>query len=264
MTNADVKTDLRLSGEDGRAWTARVITLFPVAFPGSLGLSLIGKALAEGLWKLEVFSLRDFGVGHHRHVDDLPTGGGPGMVLRADVVAAALDHCQHRPAETHRDWPVIYLSPRGKPFTQATALDWSGRKGITLLCGRYEGVDERVLEHFAIEEVSVGDFVLSGGEIAAQALIEATVRLIPRVLGNQASTVTESFSDGLLEYPQFTRPRVWKGLTAPNLLLSGHHSRIEEWRRQKSEEITRSRRPDMWRDYCNRQGIDPKVSSSRN
>ena len=180
------------------------------------------------------------------------------MILRADVVAAALDHCQRGAAKSASGWPVVCLSPRGAPFTQATALGWSRMRGVTLLCGRYEGVDERVIEHYAIKEVSLGDFVLSGGEIAAQALIEATVRLIPRVLGNQASTIAESFSGGLLEHPQYTRPRVWRGRAAPDLLFSGHHSRIRDWRVRKSEEVTRSRRPDLWREYCKKRGIDPE------
>lgn len=186
------------------------------------------------------------------------------MVLRADAVAAALDHCGHEPEEPGRDWPVVCLSPRGRQFTQGTASEWLEARGVTFLCGRYEGVDERVLQHYGIEEVSIGDFILSGGEIAAQALIEATVRLIPRVLGNQASTVEESFSGGLLEHPQFTRPRVWNGRPAPDILYSGHHAEIQEWRRRQAEKVTRVRRPDLWRAYCERRGADPHAGSGGN
>ena len=188
------------------AWTAKAVTLFPDAFPGTLGLSLTGKALDLGLWALETIDLRRFGEGRHRNVDDTPAGGGAGMVLRADVVGKALEAAAAGTPEDRARWPVVYLSPRGRRFDQAMARRWAQAEGMTLLCGRFEGVDQRVLDHFAVEEVSLGDFVLTGGEIAAQALIDATVRLIPRVLGNQASTEEESFSDGLLEHPQYTRP----------------------------------------------------------
>ncbi len=237
-----------------QAWKARVITLFPEVFPGVLGASLTGKALQEGLWQLETVDLRPFGQGRHRNVDDTPAGGGAGMVLRPDVVGAALD----RAAEGVRgDWPVIYLSPRGKPFDQAMAQRFARADGITLLCGRFEGVDERVIEKYGIEEVSLGDFVMTGGEIAAQALIDASVRLIPRVLGNQASTEEESFSDGLLEHPQFTRPAVWDGREIPEVLLSGHHAKITAWRRSMAERLTKERRPDLWRAYCEKHDRDP-------
>lgn len=176
------------------AWRARIITLFPEAFPGTLGLSLTGKALNEGLWSLQTIDLRPFGIGKHRNVDDSPAGGGAGMVLRADVVAAALDEAAIGTPPDRAAWPVIYLSPRGKPFDQATARRWAGTDGITMLCGRFEGVDQRVLDHYAVEEVSLGDFVLTGGEIAAQAMIDATVRLLPGVLGNASSTEEESHS----------------------------------------------------------------------
>ncbi|MBS3981366.1 MAG: tRNA (guanosine(37)-N1)-methyltransferase TrmD [Rhodobacteraceae bacterium] len=228
------------------AFRARIITLFPEAFPGTLGLSLTGKALDFGLWQLETIDLRTFGDGKHRNVDDTPAGGGAGMVLRADVVDAAFRHaCIGTPVDRAR-WPVIYLSPRGAPFTQATARRLAQAEGLTLLCGRFEGVDQRVLDRHQVEEISLGDFVLTGGEIAAQAILDATVRLIPGVLGNAASTDEESFSDGLLEHPHYTRPAIWEGQEIPAVLQSGNHAEIARWRRQKSEDLTRERRPDMW------------------
>ncbi len=234
-------------------WTARVITLFPEAFPGTLGLSLTGRALAERLWALETMQLRDFAEGRHRNVDDTPAGGGPGMVLRADVVGRALDAAA---AGARGDWPAIYLSPRGEPFRQPMAERLARADGVTLLCGRFEGVDQRVLDARGVHEVSVGDFVLSGGEIAAQALIDATVRLIPRVLGNRASVAEESFTHGLLEHPQYTRPATWEGRAIPEVLLSGDHARIARWRRAQAETLTKERRPDLWR-ACPEGGGDP-------
>ncbi|WP_425046673.1 tRNA (guanosine(37)-N1)-methyltransferase TrmD [Primorskyibacter sp. S87] len=224
-------------------WKAKILTLFPEAFPGVLGESLTGKALQEGLWQLETIELRKFGIGKHRNVDDTPAGGGAGMVLRADVLGNAIDHAMEG---VTGNWPLIYLSPRGKRMDQNLMRNLARADGVTLLCGRFEGVDERVLEHYGIQEVSLGDFVMTGGEIAAQALIDATVRLIPGVLGNQASTEEESFSSGLLEHPQYTRPAEWKGRPIPEVLMSGHHGKIDQWRREKSEEITRERRPDLW------------------
>ncbi len=228
------------------AFHAKVITLFPDAFPGTLGLSLTGKALDVGLWRLEPIDLRPFGEGRHRNVDDTPAGGGAGMVLRADVVDAALRHAREGTPVDRTRWPVVYLSPRGAPFTQETARRLARAEGITLLCGRFEGVDQRVLDRHQVEEISLGDFVLTGGEIAAQALLDATVRLIPGVLGNLASTEEESFSDGLLEHPQYTRPAVWEGQEIPAVLQSGNHAEIAKWRRERSEELTRERRPDLW------------------
>lgn len=224
-------------------WQARIITLFPQAFPGVLGESLTGKALQDGLWQLHTTDLRRFGVGKHRNVDDTPAGGGAGMVLRPDVLGAAIEATMQG---TGGNWPLIYLSPRGRPMDQALMQSLARCDGVTLLCGRFEGVDERVLEHYGILEVSLGDFVMTGGEIAAQALIDATVRLLPGVLGNQASTEEESFSSGLLEHPQYTRPAEWKGREIPEVLMSGHHGKVAEWRRQMSEEITKARRPDLW------------------
>lgn len=237
-----------LMGDDPHlqgAWVARIITLFPEAFPGTLGLSLTGKALAEGRWRLETIDLRPFGEGKHRNVDDNPAGGGAGMVLRADVVARALDAAAIGTPTDRTRWPVLYLSPRGRRFDQATARRWAAADGVTLLCGRFEGVDQRVLDHYAIEEVSLGDFVLTGGEIAAQAMLDAAVRLRPGILGNAASTEEESFSTGLLEYPQYTRPQTWEGREIPAVLNSGHHGEIAKWRRAEAERITRERRPDL-------------------
>ncbi|KAF0676915.1 tRNA (guanosine(37)-N1)-methyltransferase TrmD [Profundibacterium mesophilum] len=239
------------------AWEARVITLFPETFPGILGASLTGRALDAGLWRLETIDLRGFGEGRHRNVDDTPAGGGAGMVLRADVVGRALDHAARGTPRSRGDWPVVYLSPRGRRFDQGMAERFSAARGITLLCGRFEGVDQRVLDAYEVEEVSLGDFVLTGGEIAAQALLDATVRLIPRVLGNEASAQEESFSDHLLEHSQYTRPALWEGREIPEILLSGHHGRIDAWRRDMAERLTKERRPDLWRAYCAAHGRDP-------
>lgn len=234
--------DLMAEPQVKGAWTAQIITLFPEAFPGVLGLSLTGRALAEGLWNLRTTDLRPFGIGKHRNVDDTPAGGGAGMVIRADVMDAAL-----REAGGHL--PVIYLSPRGKPFTQERARQLAGGPGMTLICGRFEGVDQRVLDAHGVEEISIGDYVLTGGELAAQVLIDTTVRLIPRVLGNQDSLAEESFSDGLLEHPQYTKPALWEGRAIPEVLLSGNHAAIASWRRDMAERLTKERRPDLWRAY---------------
>ncbi len=227
-------------------WTARVITLFPTAFPGVLGESLTGKALQEGLWQLDPIDLRQFGVGRHRNVDDTPAGGGAGMVMRADVLGDAIDHAMQG-ATGH--WPLIYFTPRGAPMSQDLAAELARAQGTTMLCGRFEGIDERVLDHYPIREVSLGDFVMTGGEIAAQALIDATVRLLPGVLGNAESAAQESFSEGLLEHPQYTRPAEWRGHPIPPVLMSGHHGEIAKWRQAQSEEVTKSRRPDLWQAY---------------
>ncbi len=220
-------------------FTATVLSLYPEAFPGVLGVSLIGRALAQKKWQLETLDIRRFS--HHKHasVDDTPAGGGPGMVLRADVAAAAID------AVALNGRPLIYLSPRGKPLTQAMVRDYAAGPGLVLFCGRFEGLDERVIAARKMEEVSVGDFVLAGGEVAAQALIEACVRLLPGVLGAAESAHEESFEDGLLEYPHYTRPRVWEGREIPPVLLSGDHGAVAQWRRAEAERITRARRPDL-------------------
>lgn len=241
------------------AWTADVITLFPEAFPGVLGLSLTGKALAEGLWNLRPIPLRDHGLGRHRNVDDTPAGGGAGMVIRADVLDAAL-------AEATPGLPVVYLSPRGAPLTQARARQLAQEPGVTLICGRFEGIDQRILDARGIEEISIGDYVLTGGELAAQVLIDATVRLIPRVLGNQDSLAEESFSHGLLEHPQYTKPAEWEGRRIPDVLLSGNHAAISQWRADEAARLTKERRPDLWRAYEQAQAarMDPaKDRSSR-
>jgi len=237
-----------------RAWAAHVITLFPQAFPGVLGQSLTGKALAEGLWQLHTHDLRDHGEGPHRKVDDTPAGGGPGLVLRPDILARAITVAQNMAAP---GTPLIYLSPRGARFDQAQARALAAGPGAILICGRFEGLDDRVLTHFNVQEVSLGDFVLTGGEIAAQALIDATVRLIPRVLGNQGSIEEESFSEGLLEHPQYTKPAVWEGHAIPEVLLSGHHAKVVSWRKAMAARLTKERRPDLWRAYCAMHGLNP-------
>ncbi|MFN3208835.1 MAG: tRNA (guanosine(37)-N1)-methyltransferase TrmD [Roseovarius sp.] len=242
---ASLKPRSLMGGPDrlARAWSASVITLLPDAFPGILGQSLTGKALKDGLWQLHTVDLRPFGDGRHRNVDDTPAGGGAGMVLRADVMGRAIDHTL---AQAPKGAPLVYLSPRGRPFTQAMARHWATLLGVTMICGRFEGLDQRVIDHYDIHEVSLGDFVLTGGDLAAQAMIDATVRLLPGVLGNESSTEEESFSDGLLEHPQYTRPAEWNGRKIPDVLMSGHHGEIAKWRRTMSEELTRDRRPDLW------------------
>ena len=227
-------------GVDANAWCAQVITLFPEVFPGVLGASLTGKALDAGRWGLEPIDLRIFGEGKHRKVDDTPAGGGAGLVLRADIVGKAIAFAQRR-----RRLPLVYLSPRGRRFDQAMARAWSQGPGVCLIAGRFEGLDQRVIDHFGIEEVSLGDFVMTGGEIAAQAMIDATVRLLPDVLGNAASVEEESFSEGLLEHPQYTRPAVWEGREIPEVLTSGDHAAVAAWRRAEAEALTRARRPDL-------------------
>lgn len=224
-------------------WRAQVITLLPEAFPGILGDSLTGKALKDGIWQLHTTDLRRFGIGKHRNVDDTPAGGGAGMVLRADVVANAIADTRRR---AKGQMPLIYLSPRGVPFTQKMAQDLAATDGVTLLCGRFEGVDERVLEHYDIIEVSMGDYVLTGGELPAMVLIDACVRLLPGVLGNAESALEESHSSGLLEHPQYTRPATWEGRDIPPVLTSGDHGKVAKWRREMSEKITQERRPDLW------------------
>ena len=224
-------------------WHATVLTLFPEMFPGCLGASLPGKALENGIWALETLDIRGFASDNHRSVDDTPFGGGAGMVMRPDVVDAALE------AVADRRGPVVYLSPRGRPFDQATARRFAAGPGLTVLCGRYEGIDQRVIEARAMEEVSIGDFVLTGGEPAAQVLLDATVRLLDGVVGAPESLEEESFSSGLLEYPHYTRPQVWRDRPVPEVLLSGHHARIAAWRQEQAERITAERRPDLWDRY---------------
>jgi tRNA (guanine37-N1)-methyltransferase len=221
-------------------WDVRVLTIFPEMFPGPLGESLAGKAASDGLWSLRTVNIREFAPDRHATVDDSPFGGGPGMVMRPDVVHAALESVADAPG------PVIYLTPRGRPLDQAMVRGLAEGPGMTVLCGRYEGVDERVLEAHAAVEISLGDFVLSGGEPAAIALVDACVRLLPGVLGDEASLAEESFQAGLLEYPHYTRPAEWLGRRVPEVLLSGHHEKIRAWRREQAERVTRERRPDLW------------------
>lgn len=220
-----------------------VLTLLPEAFPGVLGVSIIGRALEKGIWSMDVVDIRDFGEGKHRQVDDTPAGGGAGMVLRPDIVANAIDSV---PREKR---PLIYLSPRGKPMEQSRIRDWAAGPGLILLCGRFEGLDQRVIEGREIEEVSLGDFILAGGEVAAQAMLEACVRLLPGVAGNETSLEQESFETGLLEHPHYTRPRIWENRAIPEILLSGDHKKIEEWRRDQSLALTKARRPDLYASF---------------
>jgi tRNA (guanine37-N1)-methyltransferase len=224
-------------------WHTTVLTIFPEMFPGPLGLSLAGKALAEGTWALAVTDIRDFATDKRRSVDDSPAGGGAGMVMRADVAAATIDAAR---AGMPSEAPAIYLSPRGKPFTQTRARALASGPGAILLCGRFEGIDQRVLEARQVEEISIGDYVLSGGELAAMVLIDACVRLLPGVAGNEVSLDEESFASGLLEYPHYTRPREWEGRAIPEVLLSGDHVKIAKWRRAEAEKLTKERRPDLW------------------
>ncbi len=225
------------------SWSATILTLFPEMFPGPLAASLCGKALQKNLWSLDVRDIRDHGLGKHRSVDDTPSGGGPGMVMRADVAAAAID------AVERGDRPLIYLSPRGQPLTQARVRSLAAGPGAILFCGRFEGLDQRVIEARQMEEISLGDFVLMGGEVAAMALIEAAVRLIPGVLGDASSAEDESFARHLLEFPHFTRPQGFEGHAIPDVLNNGNHSEISKWRQAEAERLTRERRPDLWAHY---------------
>ncbi len=235
-------------------WVATILTLYPEMFPGTLGQSLAGRALANGLWSCEARNIRDFATDKHRSVDDTPAGGGPGMVLRADVVAAALDGVAN-------STPVIALTPRGAPLTQARVRDLAAGPGVTLLCGRFEGFDERLFEARAIEQVSIGDYILSGGELAATVLLDACVRLLPGVMGAPLSGVDESFETGLLEHPHYTRPPIWEGLAIPEVLRSGDHAKIAAWRLARSEQDTRSRRPDLWQRHTD--AADQSPSGAR-
>lgn len=232
----------------GSGFAATVLTLYPEVFPGPLGVALSGKALESGLWTLKTVDIRGFAHDKHRSVDDAPFGGGAGMVMRPDILAAAID------ASHEGDAPLIYFSPRGRRMDQALVGTLKDAGSATLICGRFEGVDQRVLDARNVMEVSLGDFVLSGGEFAALALIDAVVRLLPGVAGNADSLAEESFADGLLEYPHYTRPREWEGMTPPEVLLSGDHARIRDWRKAEQERLTRERRPDLWRRFTNEEG----------
>ena len=220
-------------------WRASVLTIFPEMFPGPLGASLAGKSEAAGIWSLDAVDIRAFATDRHRSVDDTPAGGGPGMVMKADVLARAVDSVAD-------DRPRLLMSPRGCPLTQARVAELAAAPGAVIVCGRFEGVDDRVIAARTLEEVSIGDYVLSGGEIAAMALIDACVRLLPGVMGEQASAVEESFAQGLLEYPQFTRPQIWEGRAIPDVLVSGDHAKVKAFRHAEAERLTRERRPDLW------------------
>lgn len=229
-------------------WRASVLTIFPEMFPGPLGVSLAGKALTSGVWSLDTHDIRKHATDKHRTVDDTPAGGGPGMVMKADVLARALD------AVPHDTRPRLLMSPRGKPLTQARAGHLARGLGVVILCARFEGVDERLIAARKLEEVSLGDFILSGGEPAAIALLDACVRLLPGVMGKEASAAEESFADGLLEYPQYTRPPVFEGEPIPETLTSGDHAKVAQWRREQAERLTKERRPDLWAAYLARKG----------
>jgi len=231
-----------------RIWTADVLTLFPDMFPGTLGQSLAGRALKDGLWALNIHNIRDFALDKHNTVDDPPLGGGHGMVMRPDVTGAALDHVLSsgaRPATPH----LLYPSPRGRVLDQAYVRQLSQGPGTVILCGRYEGLDQRVIDHYQLTEVSIGDYILSGGEQAAMVILDAIVRLLPGVMGKQLSHQQESFETGLLEHDHYTQPRDWRGLDVPEVLLSGHHQQIKDWRQQNAEMKTKQRRPDLWNNY---------------
>ncbi|MEM6602644.1 MAG: tRNA (guanosine(37)-N1)-methyltransferase TrmD [Pseudomonadota bacterium] len=234
-------------------WRADIITYLPETYPGLLDHSLLGKARANGLWSLSIHDLAEFGYGKHRQVDDRPIGGGAGMVLRADVAAKAIDKAQ---TDDIGKRPIVYLSPAGQRFDQNLAKSWSEENGIIFLCGRFEGIDGRVLQARAITEVSLGDFILCGGDVAAQAMIETTVRLLPGVVGDTQSLVRESFEEGLLEHPHFTRPRIWEELNVPDVLLSGNHADIEAWRLSEAKKRTKYRRSDLWEEYCRKHPRD--------
>ncbi len=223
-------------------WKARVLTLFPEMFPGALGFSLAGQGLKDRIWNLETINIRDFTSDKHRSVDDAPFGGGPGMVMRPDVASDAIDFAKTIDCEL----PIIYLTPRGHPLKQDRIKQLASGPGVTLLCGRFEGLDERVLEAQEIEQISLGDFVLSGGETAAIALMDACIRLLNGIIGQSNSLKEESFEEGLLEYPLYTRPKEWRGRKVPDVLISGNHENVKTWRRQQSEANTRERRPDLW------------------
>ena len=227
-----------------KVWTADVITLYPNLFPGVLSESIVGKSLEKNKWALKTLNLRDFGIGAHKKVDDTPAGGGAGLVLRADVIEPALEKSI---SSSPKGRPLVYMSPRGKRFDQTLAKKWAEAPGVIILCGRFEGIDERILECYNIDEISLGDFVMTGGEIAAQAMIDATVRLLPNILGNPDSPLDESHSNGLLEYPQYTKPAEWKGQKIPDTLLSGHHENIAKWRMDQAKTKTKKYRPDLWK-----------------
>lgn len=244
--SAERADDTKADASRVAPWRTVVITLFPELFPGPLSASVVGQALNKGIWSLETVALRDFGLGRHRAVDDTPAGGGAGMVMRADVVAAAIDAARAQEATAHSPrLPLVYLSPRGRPFTQDLARAFASGPGLMLLAGRFEGIDQRVLDARDVMELSIGDYVLSGGELAAYVVVDACVRLLPGVLGAPDSLNSESFENGLLEYPHYTRPRTFEGRDIPDVLVSGDHARIARWRHDEALALTRARRPDL-------------------
>lgn len=257
MSTRPISSSTPPTAPSATPWRATVLTLFPEMFPGPLGVSLAGRALASGVWALEARDIRASATDRHRSVDDTPAGGGPGMVLRADVLAAAIDAAEIAP-----DRPRLLMSPRGRPLTQALVADLVRSPGPLIVCGRFEGIDQRAIEARGLMEVSIGDYVLSGGEIGAMALIDACVRLLPGVMGKLASGTDESFSDGLLEYPQYTRPQWFEGRPIPEILLSGDHAKVAAWRRAQAEALTQARRPDLWARRIEQNGTGQKTPKS--
>ena len=226
-------------------WKANILTLYPDIYPGYLGYSLLGKALEKKIWELNIYNLRDFGEGKHKTVDDKPFGGGAGMIIKPDILGDAIEETL---IKNHGQQKLVYLSPKGKPFKQVDAEKFSQSNGVSILCGHFEGIDQRVIDIYEVEEISMGDYVLTGGEVASFAFLDAIIRLLPGVLGNEISIKDESFSDNLLEYPQYTKPQEYKNIKVPDVLLSGNHEKIAEWRREKSIEITEKNRPDLLKD----------------
>ena len=226
-------------------WKANILTLYPDIYPGYLGYSLLGKALEKKIWELNIYNLRDFGEGKHKAVDDKPFGGGAGMIIKPDILGDAIEETL---IKNHDQQKLVYLSPKGKPFKQVDAEKFSQSNGVSILCGHFEGIDQRVIDIYKVEEISMGDYVLTGGEVASFAFLDAIIRLLPGVLGNEISIKDESFSDNLLEYPQYTKPQEYKNIKVPDVLLSGNHEKIAEWRREKSIEITEKNRPDLLKD----------------
>ena len=226
-------------------WKANILTLYPDIYPGYLGYSLLGKALQKKIWELNIYNLRDFGEGKHKVVDDKPFGGGAGMIIKPDILGNAIEKTL---IKNHNQQKLVYLSPKGKPFKQVDAEKFSQSNGVSILCGHFEGIDQRIIDIYEIEEISMGDYILTGGEVASFAFLDAIIRLLPGVLGNEISIKDESFSDNLLEYPQYTKPQEYKNIKVPDVLLSGNHEKIAEWRREKSLEITKKNRPDLLKD----------------
>ncbi len=229
-------------------YRVKIITLFPNSFPGLLNAGVVGKALKKKIWSLKTIDPRKYSKGNYKKVDDTTAGGGPGMILKADVIGKSIDAC-YKNIKSKDNYPLIYLSPRGTPLTQSKVINFSKMKGINILCGRYEGIDQRILDFYPIEEISIGDYILAGGEIASQVLVESIVRMLPGTLGDIKSASSETFSKDLLEYPQYTRPKKWKNLSIPDILLSGNHRNISEWRLKQSEKLTQKVRPDLWKNY---------------